>query len=170
LKQLFLLRHAKSGWGDPRLADHDRPLAPRGERAVPKVALQLSRWLDGPLLVLCSTALRTRQTLAHVESVLTVPVAVEVERGLYLASASALLERVQGVDVEVGRVLVIGHNPGICELAADLCDPAATHSARLRNSFPTAALARLEFEVADWGAVEFGEGRLVAFVRPKDLD
>ena len=170
MKQLFLLRHAKSGWGDPGLADHDRPLAPRGERAVPKVAAQLSHWLEGPLLVLCSSARRTRETLAHVESVLTVPLLVEVERGLYLASASALLERVRGVDGEVDQVLVIGHNPGISELAVGLCDPAAAHSAHLRDSFPTAALARLEFEVADWRAVGFGRGRLVDFVRPKDLD
>jgi len=102
--------------------------------------------------------------------VLTVPLAVEVERGLYLASADTLLERVRGVGGEIDRVLVIGHNPGISELAVELCDPAAAHSARLRDSFPTAALARLEFEGADWGAVEWGRGRLVDFVRPKDLD
>jgi phosphohistidine phosphatase len=82
VKRLFLLRHAKSSWDDPGLDDHDRPLAPRGRRASGLIAEHLRRARIGPVLVLCSSARRTRETLERAMPALD-PGYVRIERHLY---------------------------------------------------------------------------------------
>ena len=89
VRQLFLLRHAKSSWDDPGLADVDRPLAPRGRKAVKKVARYLRREGIDPQVVLCSPALRTRQTLERLGSVVREDVSVRIERKLYGAGRTS---------------------------------------------------------------------------------
>ena len=101
MKQLFLLRHAKSSWDDSELADHDRPLAPRGRRAVKLIAEHLRREGVTPALVLCSSALRTRETLEGIASALGESISVQIEDELYAAPVRRLLER-QG-DLRPGR-------------------------------------------------------------------
>src|SRR4051794_26437716 len=123
MKRLYLLRHAKSSWKDPGLADHDRPLAGRGRRAAKAVARHLREQGIDPELVLCSTARRARETLERLEPALGRG-AVRVEPVLYGADAGALLEHLRGVSDAVGSVLVIGHNPGLQRLALGLARPA----------------------------------------------
>ena len=121
MKIVLLLRHAKSAWGQPGLDDHERPLNRRGERAAEAMAEHIVRNVPRPDLILCSTAVRTRQTLAPLVHRLTVPAPpIALERGLYLASADVLLERLRAITEEVGTVLLIGHNEGIGELAENL--------------------------------------------------
>ena len=96
-RTVILLRHGKSSWSDSTLADIDRPLAPRGERASRKVAKYMRRKRIQPTLVLCSPSLRTRQTLEAVESSLGKRCAVEVVPQLYAASEQDLLERLQAL-------------------------------------------------------------------------
>ena len=112
VKRLWLLRHAKSSWEEPGLADHDRPLAPRGRKASKRIA----RWVSAngvqPELVLCSTAIRARATLDLISGALGSPV-VRFEDGIYHATAEGLLERLRTVPDDVGDVLVVGHNPGL---------------------------------------------------------
>ncbi len=118
MKQLFLLRHAKSSWEDPELADHDRPLAPRGRRAAKLIAEHLRRQGIAPELVLCSSALRTRETLESIAPVLGEDVSVQIEDELYAASEQVLLERVRAVEDGIESLLLIGHNPGVAAAGA----------------------------------------------------
>jgi phosphohistidine phosphatase SixA len=110
-KRLYLLRHAKSSWKQPELADHDRPLASRGRRAAKAIARHLRERQIAPELVLCSTARRARETLERIEPALATA-AVRREPQLYRASADVLFERLRTVPDDVASVMLIGHNPG----------------------------------------------------------
>src|SRR5690348_13288349 len=118
-RSLFVLRHAKSSWDDAALADHERPLAPRGRRAAERIAEHLSRTHVEPELVLCSTATRARQTLDLVRPALGSP-KVSLEDELYGASAGGLGARLRRVPDDVESVLLVGHNPGLQDLVLEL--------------------------------------------------
>lgn len=115
MRRIILLRHGKSSWSDPTLSDVDRPLAPRGERASRRIAKHLRR--KSPALVLCSSSLRTRQTLEAIEPSLGKGCSVELAAELYAASEQKLLERVRALPESADSVMLIGHNPGLQELA-----------------------------------------------------
>ena len=166
-KQLMLLRHAKSSWDDPGLADHDRPLAPRGHRAAELIADHMRTESVAPALVLCSASRRTRETLDLIEPALREDVSVQIERELYAASEYGLLERVQAVDEGVESVLLIGHNPGIEQLALTLAG-SGEKLAAVERKYPTGALATLEFR-GSWSALDPGGAELTDFVTPKQL-
>ena len=168
MKRIYLLRHAKSSWKDAALADHDRPLSGRGRRAATAIGDHLRDQAIEPELVLCSTARRTRETLARIESALG-RAQVSVERGLYAASSQALLARLRRLSDEGESVLVIGHNPGLEELALELAQPAPARDA-LEAKFPTGALATLELPGDSWRALGPRTAVLSAFVRPRDLE
>lgn len=171
MRRLCLLRHGKSRWDDASLADVDRPLSKRGRRAVERVARYLGATGVRPAIVLCSVARRTRETLDRLAPVLEgVPVAIETE--LYEADEADLLARLRRMDDRLASALLIGHNPGLERLAASL---AAGHGdragmARMREKYPTGALAILECDVGRWADLGDGTCRLVSFVRPADLD
>jgi phosphohistidine phosphatase len=164
MKRVYLLRHAKSSWKHHELADHDRPLTGRGQRAAKSIAKHMrARGLE-PELVLCSTARRARETLAPIKPGLG-PAPVWVEGELYGASARELLARLRRLPDAVGSVLVIGHNPGLHELALELAGPAP----ELTGKFPTAALATLTFDGSAWRELGPKATALVELTRPRDL-
>lgn len=171
MKVILLLRHAKSAWGQPGLDDHERPLNKRGERAAEAMAEHIVLNAPRPDLILCSTAARTRQTLAPLVHRLTSPAPpIALEKGLYLATEGELLVRLRAVAEEVRTVLLIGHNEGIGELANALAgdgDPATL--ARLHEKYPTGTLATLRLGKVPWQDLAPGHAELVAFVRPRDL-
>ncbi|MEX2253741.1 MAG: histidine phosphatase family protein [Thermoleophilaceae bacterium] len=164
MKRLYLLRHAKSSWSDPSLADEERPLAPRGRKAAKKMAKELRRREIRPKLVLCSSSRRTQETLELIGSSLGDPT-IEVEVGLYGAGSDGLLARMRAVSDTVGSVLVIGHNPGLQDLALRL----APGSERLVEKFPTGVLAAFELDVPNWRELGQTEARLAAYVVPREL-
>ena len=142
MRFLYLLRHAKSSWADPDLSDHDRPLAPRGERAARRIARHMRRERIRPGLVLCSTAARARRTLEIIAPAMGDAVAVLVEDWLYGVEAKDLLSRLREVPDAVDAVLVVGHNPGLQELAVELAGEGDTGALRkLNEKFPTGALS-----------------------------
>jgi len=163
---LYLLRHAKSSWADSALADHERPLAPRGRRDGKRIAEHLRRQEIEPELVLCSSAARTRETLGLLRPALG-DATVVVEDELYGASSDQLLARIRLVPDEVASVLVIGHNPGLHELALALA-AAGDERERLEEKFPTAALATLT-PAEPWGRVAPRGATLTAYVVPKQF-
>jgi phosphohistidine phosphatase len=167
MKTLYLLRHAKSSWDDPDLADRDRPLAPRGQRAAARIAVYLRRERISPALVLCSPALRARETLAAIAAELRADLEISHEDGLYGADVDELVERVRAVPDSVPTVLLVGHNPGLHDLALFLAEPSGTAN-RLREKFPTGALATLEISGA-WSELDEGRARLVDYVVPREL-
>jgi phosphohistidine phosphatase len=168
VRTLYLLRHAKSSWADPTLPDRERPLAPRGRRDAKRVGEHLSRLATVPELVLCSSARRARETLEPLRSALGNTTSVLLEATLYAASADQLLDRVRAVPDGVALVLVIGHNPGLQDLALLLASAGADLE-RLEAKFPTAALATLALPKATWGQLSPADAVLDAFVVPKQL-
>lgn len=167
-KTLYLLRHAKSSWTNPTLADHDRPLAPRGRRASRSIAEYLRNQRSGPRLVLCSSSQRTCETLKRISAGLHGAVEVRIEDRLYTASASGLLKRLHEVDERVDSVMLIGHYPALQQLALSLAG-AGVDLRRLAEKFPTGGLAVLAFR-RSWEELAPGAARLIAFVTPKELE
>jgi phosphohistidine phosphatase len=167
-RTLYLLRHAKSSWEDPALADHDRPLASRGRRASRIVARHLRGQAIAPRLVLCSSSTRARETLELIRSGFDSEVEAQIEERLYASTAGDLLDRLHAVAPDLDSVMLIGHNPAIQELALGVAGRGA-QLGRLREKFPTAALATLTFAVG-WRELAPGVAELVAFVRPRELE
>src|SRR5262245_1496362 len=169
LKHLYLLRHAKSSWDDASLADHDRPLSQRGRGAARKVADHVQEAGINPELVLSSPSQRTRDTLELVEPALA-DAEVRFEPDLYGASESSLLATLQALPDDVESVLLLGHNPGMQQLAVALAGRGdADLVQRLRTKMPTAALASLTFPVDTWVEVAAGKGELIGYVVPREL-
>jgi phosphohistidine phosphatase len=151
MRRLYLLRHANSSWDDETLADHDRPLSARGRRAADAIGRYLREHGIEPELVLCSSSARTRETLARIG------LSGELERDLYGASASELLARLRALPPSLESVLLIGHNPGMHDLALAL-------TGEPRDKYPTGALAVIELD--DWTA---RSGRMIDLIRPREL-
>lgn len=163
MPRLWVLRHAKSSWSDPGLHDRDRPLAPRGRKACAALRRHCAQAAVLPELVLCSSAVRTRETLEALLPVLGDP-DVRIEDGLYLAGAHGWLTRLRALDAE--SALVVGHNPGLQELVASLARPGDLRD-RVVEKLPTGALATLE--VDEWHELRPGSADLLDLVLPREL-
>lgn len=170
MSRLFLLRHAKSAWADTGLDDFDRPLTKRGRTAAVKMAHAMTAAGLSPPLILCSAALRARETLALALPILCEDCRIDIERGLYLASAASLLDRLRSIESADTDVLVIGHNPGLHELTLLLAQYTESEAYRdLAAKFPTAALAEIEFPPSNWAGLTQNQGTLRRFVTPRTL-
>jgi phosphohistidine phosphatase len=166
--RLWLLRHAKSSWYDPGLEDRDRPLAPRGEQAADRMRDYFVAAGIRPALVLCSSALRTRQTLARVLSGLGPELEVRIESSLYTFDEDPLLDRLRVIPEGVPSVMLIGHNPAIQELAVMLA-ARGERLDELAQKYPTGALAEIGFPAGSWHEVGKTTGELTRFVVPREL-
>ena len=171
MKTLILMRHAKSAWDDPQQKDIDRPLNGRGRKAAPR----MGAWLAGagykPDVVLCSAALRARETLELVRASLPDNATGEHTRARYMAAPREMLGEIAKVPATAETVMLVGHNPGIGSLAGLLAGRGGVKAlGRLHSKFPTAAIAILGFNVARWTDVAPESGILLAFHRPRDLD
>jgi len=168
---LTLLRHAKSSWQDASIEDFDRPLAPRGEAAAPRMGAYMAKQGLSPQLILCSPATRARQTLDLVLPQLPGEPTVEFEDALYLASASSLLARLRRIQANTTSVMVVGHDPGMHGLAVELAGKGdAASLRRLASKFPTAGLAVISFKASQWSQIKPRAGRLELFMAPRLLD
>jgi phosphohistidine phosphatase len=168
VKTLYLLRHAKSSWEAPEVPDHDRPLAPRGQRSAARIADHFKRERIQPALVLSSSARRARLTLRPLQKVFAKSVEVHFESELYAASASELLGRLRSVPEPVPSVMLVGHNPGLQELGLMLARPGSGRDA-LEGKFPTGALAALQLDVRTWRELAEGAGELTSLTLPREL-
>ncbi len=174
MKRLYILRHAKAAPGEPGQDDHARALTLRGVADAEAVARYLNKNGAEPERVLVSTSARTVQTADLVLRELVSPPRADYRDGLYLAEAGKILAMIQGLPARTGAVMVIGHNPGLEELASFLAREPVRRKERerrdvLEEKFPTCALAVLDFDIERWRDIQPGEGALVDFVRPRDL-
>jgi phosphohistidine phosphatase len=173
--RLFLLRHAKSDWTNAEGAlDHDRKLAPRGRKAAAALARYFRENGLTPQIILCSTSARTRETVKLILPAFAKAPRVRYLRSLYLTEWKVMLAAIRKMPASARSVLLVGHNPGIEELALALMRAPKTEAERgaerrLRKKYPTGALAILEFDGPSWAQILPGRGRLLRFVRPKDL-
>ncbi len=171
MRTLLLLRHAKSSWHSPDLDDHERPLNPRGTRDAPVMAKEIARRRLRPEMVLCSDAVRTRETLALMMGQWSPKSSgIVYDAALYLAEPATMLECIAQAPKSVARLMVLGHNPGMHVLALGLAGRGPSGLLNdLRTKFPTCGLAVLEFAADDWSDLPAGSGTLCAFTFPKQL-
>lgn len=161
-RRLILTRHAKSDWDDPALPDRARPLNKRGRRA----ARELGDWLASrghePEEVLCSSAVRTRETWDGVAgAALAVLPAIRYVDALYHAAPEVMLQVLRSATAPT--VMMIGHNPGIAAFAAQL--PARAPMDPDFRRYPTAATLVVDFQADGWDQVQPGQGSVLDFVR-----
>lgn len=164
-KRLILIRHAKSAWDDPLIADHDRPLNPRGLAA----AHDLGQWLASrgyvPGEVLCSDALRTRETWAGIAPALPDAAEVTLKPALYHAGSDVMLAVLRHATAKT--VCILGHNPGIAEFAHRLVKHAPP-SAEFQK-YPTGATLVADFGDIDWADATYGLAEPLDFIVPREL-
>lgn len=165
MKRLLLLRHAKTEPAAPGLPDRDRALIDRGHRDAGLIGEAIARD-NPPEAVICSPAIRTRQTMDEVLARLRDQPEQILAEPLYGGSEAVYLDTIATHGGTARRLLVIGHNPAIHLLAVTL---AKSPGEKLRAKFPTAALAVIAFDIDDWTAIRPGAGKLEAYLRPKDL-
>lgn len=185
--RLILLRHLKSSWDDPSLDDFDRPLAKRGKKAGKLMKERLKDLVKGseatgpaikPDLILCSAAVRTKQTLEEVAEFKALKdVPMTFDKNIYEATRDAIADSVKShASASQRTIMVIGHNPGMEEFALWLIGDGTGSNEdalkRLKEKVPTGALAVLASDVEDWKqalAKQGGNWRLESFVTPKEL-
>jgi phosphohistidine phosphatase len=161
MKNLLLLRHAKSSWKDPDLADFERPLNERGCKAAALVGRYIAQENVGIDLIISSPALRARQTIELVLRSAKRSVELRFDQLIYEASAMRLLEIISQVEDERKSVLLVGHNPGMEALLALLVDG--------EQHMPTASLASVLLHSKKWDKVAGAKCELISFVKAKDL-
>jgi phosphohistidine phosphatase len=162
MKTLLLLRHAKSSWNEPGLADHDRPLNKRGRKAAPRMARLLREMALRPDLVLCSTAVRAQETARLVLSEWDSPPAITTHEKLYHCEPSGFVELLRTVTEPNHVLMLIGHNPGLEEFLAQLTGQS--------EHLSTAAVARVDLDLTAWSQfAEVTRGKLIGLWRPREL-
>jgi phosphohistidine phosphatase len=163
-RTLLLMRHAKSDY-PTGVADHERPLAPRGVREAGLAGDWLRASAPPIDLVLCSTAVRARETLALTK--LTAP--VRFTDRLYDAVPSTVIDEINGVDDDVTTLLVIGHEPAMSSVALGLAETSTKENdaaESISTKFPTSAIARLSTG-SRWHGLGLGDAELVSFHVPR---
>lgn len=169
-KTLYILRHAKAETGSANQEDRDRELAPRGIEAARIMGQFMAARGIRPDKVLCSTSARTRQTWALAQQTYGEKLPVEFTDKLYLASVDQLLDVMAATPDEIGKLLIIGHNPDLHQLAFKLARTGDEQLLRLlAMKFPTGAFAAIGLDNTAWHDVAKAHGRLEMFASPKIL-
>ncbi len=175
MKYLTIMRHAKSSWGQPGLADHDRPLNDRGKRAAPAVATFLHRTYFGgngspallpvPDHLVSSTALRALSTAQVTRETLALPVeTLRLESRLYLAEADRILDILRAFDESWHHAMIFGHNPGMHDFAEKILARATI------PKMPTCTAVIMAFPHEFWGLADWHEAQLIGYITPKSLE
>jgi phosphohistidine phosphatase len=168
-RRLILLRHAKSAWPEG-VADEERPLSDRGRKAAPIIGAYMAREKLIPDLALISPARRAQETWQLVREILPDGIADREAVGIYEVPADTILAAIQTVKPGIRTLLMVGHNPGMEDLASLLATEGDVDAmARMTEKFPTAGLAVIDFDLEGWNEVAAGTGYLERFVTPRFL-
>lgn len=160
MKQLFLLRHAKSSWEDPDLADFDRPLNGRGRVVAPFMGELIARRTLLPDVIVSSPAKRAAQTAELVKENSGFNVPLRFDERIYEASPQGLRQVVAELTDDVGSVMLVGHNPGMEGFIRFLTGE--------DEAMPTAALAHIDLDIKNWPDIAAKSGALRSIIRPKE--
>jgi phosphohistidine phosphatase len=160
MKTLYILRHAKSSWTDPTLADFDRPLNERGLRTAPFMGQLMKEHGVSPDVVISSPAVRAAETASAVIKAGDFDRAARLDHRIYEASPHTLAQVVSEIDENCDSAMIVGHNPGMEGLIRYL-------TGRL-ESMPTAALAVVDLDIPRWSSVADGCGEVRRVYRPKE--
>lgn len=169
MRRLMLLRHAKSDWPDG-VDDRERPLAKRGRKACPLMGRYMADEGLVPDLAVVSTARRARETWKLVRPAFGRDIVEQDEPRIYEASGSAIQDVIGETEPGVGVLLLVGHNPGLHDLALQLIGKASRSDlTRLRLKYPTAGLVVIDFRIGQWSEASPGLGRLERFETPESV-
>lgn len=161
MKNLVIIRHAKSSWDDPALADLERPLNTRGKRDAPIMGQVLRDRAPPPDLIIGSPAKRARKTARLIAAAVGYPEErITIDRHLYMQGVTALLNAISGLPEPAHTVFLVGHNPDLTTLVSTLTEEDI-------GTLPTCGVASVEFAVETWAAAGPGVGRLMFFDYPK---
>ena len=171
MKTLTLLRHAKSTWDDPVARDFDRPLNRRGRQAARTVGREMrAQGLEFDQ-VIASPAVRVIETLADIAEGYGADLKPMFDQRIYLASTATLLDVIHEASDSAAGLLIVGHNPGLENLALLLSrDDGNGFRGEIAVKYPTATLAEIGLAVGQWSEVAEGAGTITRFIRPRDLD
>ncbi len=162
MKRLILMRHAKSDWNHPHLSDHERPLNKRGKRDAPRMGALLQTQGIEIDTILCSTAQRTRETLALFLEEYTFEGEIDFVERLYHADLRHYIAVLGELSADVETAMLVGHNPTM--------STALDFFADIFESFPTAAIAYLEFDTDNWNAlIGNRDAKLLGYWTPKGI-
>jgi phosphohistidine phosphatase len=162
MKTLYILRHAKSSWKDPNLSDFERPLNRRGQRAAETLGQHFRNEEIVPELVLCSPAIRTRETIEIIVKTAKWRTEVRYDERIYEAGAMRLFEVVSQIENDRKTALLVGHNPGLEELLQLLTGNI--------EQMPTGALAEVAIKASKWSEALQKKAVLKSFVKPRELE
>jgi len=168
MKTLYVLRHAKSDWGDESLPDFDRPLNHRGRKAAKSIGREMAARGIHPELVISSPAVRAKETVERLLEGFAENLDVTEDRRIYEAGLHTLILIISSVSDEVERLMIVGHNPGLQDLVVALTEASALHE-EATEKFPTGALAEIRFDIDQWSDVSPGTGQLEDLIKPRDL-
>lgn len=160
MKTLFVLRHAKSSWDDSDLADFDRPLNDRGKLSAPFMGELMTSNGFAPEIILSSPALRAKTTATLAKEAGEMDAQIRYDERIYEASPAALRQVVADVEDEFRSAMIVGHNPGMEGFIRYL-------TGKL-EPMPTAALAVIDLDIANWGEIDAERGILRKIFRPRD--
>jgi phosphohistidine phosphatase len=168
---LAIMRHAKSDWDQPGLADFDRPLNKRGREAAERVGRELRNRRVRFDRLIASPAVRVRETLERLEHGYGKELEVDFEPRVYEASLATLFDLVRAVPASIHAPLLIGHNPTLHQLVLALTSPDDSGlREKLTENFPTAALALISFPAGRWDEVSQASGTVLELILPRELD
>jgi len=160
-KVLYLVRHAKSSWADPSLADRDRPLNGRGRRNAPDMGRRLAEQGFKPQLIVSSPAKRALTTATSIANELGVDkTGIVIDDEMYFTGSGGMLGVLERVDDAYSSVMLVGHNPAMTGLLNRLCDAGV-------YNMPTCAIAIIGFDMESWAMVQSAEGILIGYDYPK---
>lgn len=163
MKRLTLVRHAKSSWDDSNLEDRDRPLSERGERDAPYMGGRLRARKARPSLIVSSPATRALQTARIIAAELGYPAEfLQIEHALYLAGVSELRHVIGAQDERCADLMVVGHNPGLTELANALMGEPWI------DNLPTGGVVAIDFDTTRWTALSSRDATLAYVDYPKN--
>ncbi len=164
MKRLYLLRHAKSSWENIQLKDFDRPLANRGEADIPRMVRFFNDHFSVPDKIIASPATRTTATASAFAEGISYHGQIEFISDIYEAHHLNLVEIVQNLPENAQSTLMVGHNPGVTNLAAYLSTGFIT------ENIPTCGLVVLDFNSQYWHNISEAQGRLVRYMYPKGIN
>jgi len=165
--ELYVMRHAKSSWDNLQLPDHDRPLSDRGKRNAKKICEFFVKKQIKFDLVLVSSSIRTKKTLKILQKKLEKPKKIITSKSLYLADENKIALKIKK---GYKKVLLINHEPAVTNLVNYLVKNKENSLFKLMNyKFPTAAFAKIVFDLDNWSKINDRTGLLKNFIRPKDI-
>ena len=160
MRELILIRHAKSDWSNPLLDDFERPLNKRGSKNAPFMAKILKKEIQKPDLIISSPSFRTKLTLEYFLKEFEYKGEVIFEKSIYEAPFENLLKAIKNVDDKYKTIFLIGHNPGLNDLANFLLGS-------FEDNIPTSGVLKIDFNTNSWKNISKDNSKLIFFKYPK---